>query len=228
MATRHLLDNLHPGAVALTADGKHVGKLQAIVLDPRDDEVTHVVINAGPHFPQPGFGDPKLVSVDIDQVLDATEREVKLKASEAQFKGMPLYVERAFFPKPRKKQPAREDHGIHFWEAGTAIAASLASLLTGIAVPGESVRKASYERQILEDAPVWRSEPHMHLGDVERVLIDEDTDEIESLVIRRGALFHDDVVLPFDFVREVLDGVIHVDITQEELDQLSPYRGEHA
>jgi len=85
------------------------------------------------------------------------------------------------------------------------------------------VRKASFGRQILIAAPIWRLEPHSHIGDVERVLVDEDTDEIRDLVIRRGVVFHQDVVLPVDYVTEILDGVIHVQISDDELRGLQPY-----
>jgi hypothetical protein len=85
------------------------------------------------------------------------------------------------------------------------------------------VRKASFEREILNDAPVWRLEPHTHVGDIERVLVDEETDEIKELVIRRGAFFGEDVVLPMDFVTEIQDGVVHVQLTDEELHGLQTY-----
>ena len=103
------------------------------------------------------------------------------------------------------------------WDTGAALAASFASLLTGIAVPAETVKKASFERENLNDAPVWRLEPHTHVGDVERVLVDEDTEEIKELVIRRGAFFGEDVVLPMEYVTEIQDGVVHVQLTDEEL-----------
>ena len=78
-------------------------------------------------------------------------------------------------------------------------------------------------QQILDDAPVWRLEPFSHIGDVERVLIDQETDEIVALVIRRGVLFHHEVVVPIDYVTEVLDGFINVRIGDKELEKLEAY-----
>jgi hypothetical protein len=133
-------------------------------------------------------------------------------------------VEREFTPARRPPPEApRTDTAHLLWNTGVALAASFASLLTGIAVPAETVRKASFEREILNDAPVWRLEPHTHIGDVERVLVAEDTDEIEELVIRRGVLFHEDVVLPIDYVTEIQDGVVHVQMSDAELRGLQAY-----
>jgi len=220
----HLLDNLRHGAQVLSADGKELGKLHAVVIDPRDNEVTHIVVNAGPHFPEPGFGAPQLIEVPIAQMADAQEQKVLLECNKQQFRSLPAYVERAYTQPPVSDAGGRGAGPAHLlWNVGMAIAGALASM-GGIAVPAETFRKARFERHILNDAPVWRSEPHSHIGDVERVLIDEETEEIQALVVRRGALFSHDVVLPIDYGTEILDGVIHVRISDEEVERLQPFR----
>jgi hypothetical protein len=108
------------------------------------------------------------------------------------------------------------------WNARDAIVRSLASI-GGIAVPQETFRKARFERHILNDTPVWRAAPHQHIGDIERVLVDEDTDEIRALVIKRGVLFQHEVVLPITYVTEILDGVVHADISDADLENLQPF-----
>jgi sporulation protein YlmC with PRC-barrel domain len=224
-----VLENLRHGAHVESADGKDVGRLHSVVVDPRDNEVTHIIVNAGPHFPEPGFGAPELINVPIDQMEDAGEEKVVLRSSREEFRKLPQWVERDFTLAPSSEAGAaqekaeRTDQVHRLWNTGVALAASFANLLTGIAVPAEKVRKASFEREILNDAPVWRVEPHTHIGDVERVLVDEETDEIKELVIRRGALFGEDVVLPMEYVTEIQDGVVHVQLTDEELRGLQAY-----
>jgi sporulation protein YlmC with PRC-barrel domain len=218
------LENLRHGAHVESAEGKDIGRLHSVVVDPRDNEVTHIVVNAGPHFPEPGFGAPELINVPIDEMADAGEDKVVLRCSRDEFRKLPQYVDRDFTPaRYRERDAAPTDYAHRLWNTGVAIAASFASLLTGIAVPAETVRKASFEREILNDAPVWRLEPHTHIGDVERVLVNDETDEIKELVIRRGVLFHEDAVLPMDYVTEIQDGVVHVQLTDEELRGLQGY-----
>jgi uncharacterized protein YrrD len=224
MTDSHFLENLRPGANVICADSEKVGKLHAVVIDPRDNRVTHIVVNTGPHFPEPGFGAPNLATVPVDQMTDAREEKVVLKCTKREFSQMPPYVERRYTPPPPSASeglpPERPAHLL--WEVGVALAAALAAP-TRIGIPTESFRKAEFERQILHDAPVWRLEPQSHIGDVERVLVNEETDEIVALVIRRGVLFHHDVVLPIDYVTEVLDGLIHVRISDEELERLEAF-----
>ena len=218
------LENLRHGAHVESADGKDVGRLHSVVVDPRDNEVTHIIVNAGPHFPEPGFGAPELINVPIEQMEDAGEEKVVLRSSRDEFRKLPQWVERDFTPAVAKEPEGKRPNYAHqLWDTGAALAASFASLLTGIAVPAEMVKKASFEREILNDAPVWRLEPHTHVGDIERVLVDEDTDEIKELVIRRGAFFGEDVVLPMEYVTEIQDGVVHVQLTDEELRGLQTY-----
>jgi sporulation protein YlmC with PRC-barrel domain len=217
------LDNLHPGAHVESKEGKDLGRLHSVVIDPRDNEVTHIVVNTGPHFPEPGFGAPDLINVPIEQMEDAGEDKVVLRATRDEFRKLPRYVERNFTPAQRPPPEVGRDAAHLLWDTGVAFAASFASLLTGIAIPAETLRKASFEREILNDAPVWRLEPHTHIGDVERVLVDEETDEIQELVIRRGAVFREDVVLPIDYVTEILDGVVHVQLSDAELRGLQAY-----
>ena len=226
MADSHPLDNLRPGTDVTSADNEEVGKLHAVIMDPRDNRVTHIVVNTGPHFPEPGFGAPDLITVPVDEMADAQEEKVILKCTKGQFSKMPQYVERRYTPPPPSQSERlpreRERPGHLLWDVGEALVAALAAS-GGIGIPTEHFRKAKFERQILDDAPVWRLEPFSHIGDVERVLVDEETDEIVALVIRRGVIFHHDVVLPIDHVTEVLDGFINVRISDKELTQLDAY-----
>jgi uncharacterized protein YrrD len=220
-----LIDNLRHGADVVSLDGDAVGKLHAIVLDPRDDEVTQLIVNAGPHFPAPGFGAPDLIAVPVEGLQGASESEVVLKLTKEQFEGLPSYVERSFLADPRR-QPADEGAGHNvLLDVSKAIMNSLGAL-TGIPIPAEAFRKAEFERHILNDAPVWRQEPLEQIGEVERVLVDDGTDEIEGLVIRRGHLFAEEVILPIDYVTEVLDGAVRVQLSDDEIRQLKRFEPE--
>lgn len=225
MANHGIIDNLRHDAKVTTSDGAEVGTLHAVVVDPRDDEVTHIVVNAGPHFPSPGFGAPKLVSVPIAQMAGAEEEDVVLTCSMAEFAAMSSYVERDFLPPPKDESAdAAPDQGFQpirmVWDAATALAASFGQQLVGIPVPRETFQVAQFERQIVYDSPVWRVEPHEQIGDVERILVDHDTDEIEAIVVRRGHVFSEDVVVPIDCVTEILDGMIRVELSDKQVADL--------
>jgi sporulation protein YlmC with PRC-barrel domain len=222
---RHLIDNLKHGADVVSFDGEKVGTLHAVVVDSRDEEVTQVVVNSGPHFPAPGFGAPDLVTVPIAELEGASEKEVLLRCTREQFNELPSYVERSFFAVPRNAAEGEEGSQNVLMNVGTAIANSFAAL-GGIPVPAEVFRKAEFERHILNDAPIWRQEPFEQLGEVERVLVNNETDEIEALVVRRGHFFPHEVVLPIGYVTEVRDGIVQVELSDVEVRDLKPFAPE--
>jgi sporulation protein YlmC with PRC-barrel domain len=227
-----LLDNLRHGAAVLSVDGNEVGTLYAVVVDPKDEQVTSIVVNTGPHFPTPGFGAPNLVDVPIEEMADAEEGKVVLRCTTQALSGMPSYVDRKFAwaasPPPPASDASKTDNASsdRLWEIGALIGASLGRGLVGIPIPLETFRKAQFERHILNDAAVWREEPHEKIGEIERVLIDEDDDEIQALVIRRGFFFEDAVILPADYVTEILDGVVRVQMSDGEIDRLERFEAD--
>jgi hypothetical protein len=85
------------------------------------------------------------------------------------------------------------------------------------------IRKGYSEREISPDTPVWREHPHTEIGTVERVLFDSDSGKVSGLVVRRGGLIPFHALLPLKYVTEILDDVIHVDMTDEEIEALEPY-----
>jgi sporulation protein YlmC with PRC-barrel domain len=224
VAAAKVLENLRHGATVRTSDGHEVGRLHAVVVDPRTTTVTHVAVNRGPFFPEPGFGDPDITTVDLKDVADATEEHVDLRVDRAAFEKLPPYAHYHFLEIPEDEKAPPEARGRPaLWDVGLAIAASLSNLATGVAVPAEHFRRAEYERHILNDAPVWRIQPNAQIGEVERVLVNEKTGEIEALVIKRGVLLHRDVVLPARYVREVQDGAILVQISDADLKALPEF-----
>src|SRR4030042_534547 len=125
----------------MSADNEEVGKPHAVIMDPRDNRVTHIVINTGPHFPEPGFGAPDLITVPVDQMVDAQEERVILKCTKRRFAKMPLYVERRYGPPPppqSERLPQEPERRAHLlWDVGAALVAALAAS-SGIGIPAET------------------------------------------------------------------------------------------
>ena len=183
-----------------------------------------MAVNKGPYFPDPGFGSPDIASTEIAHVRSADGDSVNLDLTLEQFAALPKYEHEHFFAIPSDEQQPDAEKPSRLWGIAQALATSLASLGSGIAVPAEHFAKAPFERHILDDAPVWRDDPGTHIGDVERVLVD-DTNAIVGLVIKRGVVFHEEVVLPMKYVTEVRDGGIIVQLPDEDLESLAPFTG---
>jgi sporulation protein YlmC with PRC-barrel domain len=220
-----VIEDVKHGADVYTSDGAKVGTVYAIVLAPGLNEVTHIAVDTGPHFPEPGFGAPKVVSVEVDHLKSADGDRVDLDLAKDAFANLPPYEHTHFFQVPDSTPPSDEALGGRVWNAGIAIARAISTLGSGIAIPAEHFSAATFEHSILNDAPVWRVEPNTHIGNVESVLVDDASDELTGLVIHRGVLFPVEVVLPMKYVTEIRDGVIHAQLSDEDIHGLQKHEG---
>jgi sporulation protein YlmC with PRC-barrel domain len=218
-----ILDNLRQGATVVSTDGKHVGTLHAVVIDPRDNNITHLAVNAGPHFPAPGFGAPRIVSVPIEEMADAREAKVILKCTKRKFIAFPDYAEWNF---GRPTEAWNPPEGLH----RDAAVANVEIIREGaglwaMPVPAEIRHREPFEREIPRGAFVWRVEgdSETEIGAVDRVLSDEVTEHVRALVIREGHFFGHDVILPIEDVTDVNDTVVHVRMTDAELHDLEDF-----
>jgi sporulation protein YlmC with PRC-barrel domain len=190
------LTEVRPGTPVFASDHKHVGKVHDIVVDANNDELTRIVVNAGPHFPAPGFGAPKLVSVSPEEVEELHQDKMIVRCNGAVFEHLPIYADWGF---------------------------EGASGRRGIGLPWKLPHREKSEREIERGAGVWRVDPFVHIGDVERVLVDEDLGHVRAIVIRRGHIFGHNVVLPIEYVVEFSDAFLHVRMTDAEIEALEPF-----
>jgi uncharacterized protein YrrD len=82
------------------------------------------------------------------------------------------------------------------------------------------------EVDVAEGSSVWRLKPHEKIGEVDHVIFDEGTSTMTALVVRRGFLFHHDVVLPVEYIVEIieiLEGVVRVEMSDAQLSKLAAY-----
>jgi sporulation protein YlmC with PRC-barrel domain len=218
-----VIEDVRHGTDVSTSDGEKVGTVYAIVLAPGSNEVTHIAVDVGPHFPEPGFGDPRILTVEVAHLKSADDDRVDLDLTRDAFARLPPYEHTHFFSVPDSEPLSDESLGGRVWNAGVAIARAISTLGSGLAVPAEHFSRATFEHSILNDAPVWRVEPNAHIGNVESVLVGDTNDELTGLVIHRGVLFPVEVVLPMRYVTEIRDGVIHAQLTDEELQALGKH-----
>ena len=100
-----------------------------------------------------------------------------------------------------------------------------------MSIPGEPGPWLMHQREergpgledVRADSPVWRLDPHQHIGDVERVLFDADTNTITGIVIRRGRIFKHEVVLDASYIVEVVGEIVRVQIDDGALKSLPAF-----
>jgi uncharacterized protein YrrD len=218
------LHDLRAGTDVYSRDGEKLGSLKHMVLKRSDLTLTHVVVDigflrSGHHLWEGGLGLDYDRVVPVDEVHAVSDDRVELRLTAAEFKDMPEYTQE-HFEEPHDLTPNDFDLA-DVAVRGQQMAGFINSV--GNAWLVQKLNKPLDSVDIAEGTGVWRQEPHQKLGDVMRLLFDPENERLRAFVIRRGVIFHHDVILPVRYVSEFYDDVIHVELTDAELAQLREY-----
>lgn len=179
------------GTPVFGSDGR-LGSVEAIVMHPKEERVTHLVVRHG-HL----FAVSKVVPVEI--VAEAKPARVLLRLDRAGFDRMPDFLTQHFTNEPPESLagPLRTipPDGV-LWP----------STLVGWYLPAEVPEPTSFveenlppgELPLKTGTEVYATDGKV--GHVEEVCFDRASGRASSLVVRRGFLFHRDVTLPIEWV----------------------------
>jgi len=211
------LEDAREGADVISRDGHKVGKLSRVVVKEENLEITHLVVDpgllhSGESLWAGGWGQPHERVIPVGVLEDETGGAIHITMTAEEFRDLSVKYDTIY----AKRDPS-------------LISSVLNSMPGGIGpyVLFDVMAKESDEVDIKEDSPVWRMKPHEKIGEVQRVLFNEETLRIQALVIRRGHIFdHELLVLPSRYIVEVveiLQGVVRVEMSDDELRALAPY-----
>ncbi len=217
--------DLHAGADVFSRDGRKLGTLSRVVVNKDTLKITHVVVDtgilrSGKPLWDGGWLMPHDRVVPLGALAGTGSERVELTMTADEFRDHSVNYDTEYFKPMPDLKPGRLDYS------------DLQRFAAGI--PGEPgpfviydvLAKSPDDVDIKKDSPVYRLNPHQKLGEVERVLFDEESRKLTGLVIRRGFLFTYDVVLPANYITEVVEalrGLIFVDMTDEQVDALKVY-----
>lgn len=227
-----MIEKLRIGAPVYTNDGARAGTLERIVLsnDPAgaDSErrVASLVVDPGfrdlGELLSPGSVEkPRARTVPIALATSIEEDAVRLSCDAQTFTALPLFERHEYVAGPVEPDGQRFRWGDIINYAAAAFGLGAAPYLSDSEATtfNESAGSASLPAR----APVWRSEPHEEIGQIERTLVDSDSDRVTGFVLRRERMDEALVTLPVEAITSIEDGVAHVSLTDAELDQLQPY-----
>ncbi len=225
-----MLEDLHIGTSVIGSDGSHLGTLTRIVIERDNGAVTHLVVDpglveSGNLFAPGGWEKPRERVVPLSLLTSASNEHVTLSCDELLFAQQPLFEQQYYADYDQLESlPPRFRLGdlINYIASAAGVGAA----------PYEGPRVIQYNEpagaaEITEGTPVWRREPHEEIGVVDRVLFDKQTQRVTALVVHgSGILGHRTVVLPLAAIADIDDEVVHVLLTDAELDALASYHAE--
>jgi sporulation protein YlmC with PRC-barrel domain len=219
------IEDLRPGVDVVSSDGHKLGTLHRLVFEEDTLKLTHVVVDtgilrSGTPLWEGGWGLSHDRMVPLSAVEGATSDRVVLSMTPREFRERSVDYVEEYFQQAPDAEPGRLD--------------TSDIRRAAMSIPGEPGPYLMFEKRalppdavdIVDGSPVWRLNPHEKVGEVERVLYDEDTGRMTALVIRRGFLFSREAVLPANHIVEVVGDVVRTEIDDITLESLQEYEPE--
>jgi sporulation protein YlmC with PRC-barrel domain len=212
------------------SDGRSVGQLDRVVVDPRTKEVNYIVVRKGALFTT-----DKVVPLTL--VAQADVDGVTLREDAGDLEHLPVFEERYYVPAGDEPTAAAADTATAptIYSYPPVVGGEMAGLGN---VPTQSSMGAltiqqpvveRTERAIPDDNVAIRSGARVmsidgkHVGSVEQVLTGQHADEVSHFVISRGLLFKDRKLVPMGWVSEIGEDLVQLAVDAAFLDRLEGY-----
>jgi uncharacterized protein YrrD len=210
------------GAKVRTADGKQIGSIDKLILEPDSGDIRAIVVQKGLLFKDD-------IEIELDGIVGQDGDVVQVRYTEKQLGDLPRFSQDSY------TTPPPEFHGRYadqfgptettlLWPAGGA--ASPHTALYGTEATGDvgdEISAMHLEQDIssavIEEGSEVRSRDDEKVGSVHRAVFDPATGRPSALVVRKGFLFTEDVELPASLIASVDDGVVYLNVDKEAVRQ---------
>lgn len=215
---------LKEGTSVFTSDGEEVGKINRFVLDPVTNEVTHIVIQRGWLLPEDKV-------LPFEMVGSATEEKVVLNEDVKDFDQLPPFEETHFVEVPEEgersavsKRPSYRYTPAYYWYPPHGFIGYPGYGLGYYAWPPVETQRNIPENTIpLREGANVMSSDGKHVGDIEQLFVEPDSNRTTHFLISQGLLFKDHKLVPSQWVRSVEEDKVHLTVSSHFLERLPEY-----
>jgi uncharacterized protein YrrD len=191
---------LKNNATVFTADGEEAGSIDRVVLDPRTREITDVVVQKGLLF-------PKDKVIPVEMIASASEERVTLRKDVEDPDELPDFEETEYVSLEGEDEvlatyPPDHAQPLYWYPYGMA-GLQYQHPISHTEEPYTIKR----ERHIPEGTVVVNegakvtSADGKHVGNVERVFFDPNTDKITSFLVSKGLILKEKMLIPAEWVK---------------------------
>jgi uncharacterized protein YrrD len=205
------------GTPVFTMDGKKVGTLDRIVVEPGTNEVTHLVIEKGLLFMSDKV-------VPMDMVGASTTDKINLRADANTLDQLPDFLDIEYVPAAQTDPEitTREKiRSLYLYPRAGTFGPFATHSATHYARQTESIPDGTVP--LKENAKVITEEGE-HVGNVERVLTDPQEDRATHILIAEGLFLKEGKLVPARWIKTVFTDEIHLSVDSELVDSLPEYQ----
>lgn len=214
---------LKEGTDVFTSSGEQVGKINRFVLNPATNEVTHIVV-------QKGWLLPADKVVPIEMISSATEERVVLNKDVGNFDQLPAFSETHFVELTEAdmipaEYPTYRYAPAYYWYPPAGYIGYPAFGVEYYGWPRvETTRNIPADTVPLREGANVMSSDGEHVGDVERIFLDEESHRATHFLISQGLLLKERKLVPTHWMRTVEEDKVHLWVPSRLLERLPAYQ----
>ncbi|MHB8648482.1 MAG: PRC-barrel domain-containing protein [Thermomicrobiales bacterium] len=233
------------GTKVITSDGKDVGKIDRLVVDPRTDRMQEFVVRKG-------FFVEHDIIIPIGEVEDRIGNDdddaLHLRMTAEQVKRLPEFVEHSYMAAPDGMYPgmfgdsvgmAGATGGGFLWpapiympaaqgspgRAGLPADAPLADSSGSNAVApgmmGDRLRESRPGNVFLSTGTDVKTRDGDKIGTVDELVVDPQRGKVTEMIVRKGLFGGKEVRIPTQFIDEIDDDTVYVALDKERLERFT-------
>jgi sporulation protein YlmC with PRC-barrel domain len=208
---RRSVEDLHFGAKVVSADGRHIGSLNFMIIDGESFDIHAIVVKETRHFSGHDVAATALmeddISIPVGAVKDVTRELITLSITSAEARRTEPYLTYQLAP-PLKGDTVRR---LMAQGAQTEYAPRLV----------EEAHKRLDEIEICRGENVMLGRSGKKLGTVRDLVLDEG--ELAGVVIHPEGFFKEDVLLQIRFLGRSDDLALFAHLTEADIARLQPF-----
>lgn len=207
------------GARVLTFDGKDVGRIDHVVLDPQTKEITHMVVRKGFLF-----AEDKIVPISL--IASSDEDTIYLREDAGDLHLLPPFEETHYvlLDDVERGVTAYPDTPALYWIPPVG---GWLDYPEGYAYPPpypvEKVRHIPEGMVALREGAEVYSRDDELLGHVERILTDSEADRATYFVLSSGIIIHTKRLVPMAWVQEIYEDRLVLSVSKAMVERLHEY-----
>jgi uncharacterized protein YrrD len=208
------------GAPVTNSAGEHLGSLDSVVVDPKNGDVTYLIVRKGGLF-----SEDKLVPFGM--LLSVGDDGIALNDKAGDLDQLPAYENKYFVPAGDASTSDVSAQPVYTNPLFGNPSLSPAAILASTPNPEGYVEART---NIPPEDIVLRKGAHVvtregtRIGDIDELLVDLDTRRITHFVIAQGVLFKTRKLIPVEWVSSVDEEVVRLAINDNALARLHDYR----
>ena len=224
------------GTHVYTSDGKNVGSIDRVVLDPSTDEVTDLIVRKG------WFSEDKVVPLGL--VETTAEDRVTLDKTENDLPPL-LKFEETYYAPAYDNQPQGGDSA---YPQGYTVAPMYSYPPLGVAWwgwgyggnmgYGPDMAEPDYMKRVQDNIPTGTvavkegarvlSLEGDHIGNVDEIFTDTATNRVAHLIISQGLLFKERKLIPTNWIKLAGEDDVMLTVKTKVVDNLPEYKGDQS